>query len=234
MQSYASEGSRSPCQLSGLLVAGAGINGCSLKTEENLAVMAQIPTSRLLLETDSPYCDVRPSHAGKVHVKTSHQAKDKKKYDPEMLIKGRNEPCNIVSVFEVVTGETARLAVSPRLQSVSLLVWLGYTNSVLSLQVPFASCSWHMLTHLMPDQTHETLFCACNTEPLVLPHGYSLNTRMNVFAQFYPQTVKCFHCSSSRKGPEIVHWLAGHRHVQDIDAFADDVFDNTMRMFFQQ
>ncbi len=73
----------------------------------------------------------------------------------------------------------------------------------------------------MPDQTHETLFCACNTEPLVLPH-------------VYPQTVKCFDCSSSRKGPEIVNWLAGHRHVQDIDAFADDIFDNTMKMFFQQ
>jgi len=53
--------------------------------------MAQIPTNRLLLETDSPYCDVRPSHAGKAHVTTSHQAKDKKKYDPEMLIKGRND-----------------------------------------------------------------------------------------------------------------------------------------------
>ncbi len=84
--------------------------------------MAQIPTSRLLLETDSPYCDVRPSHAGKMHVKTSHQAKDKKKYDPEMLIKGRNEPCNIVSGFEVVTGENARLAVLPdtRLESVTV------------------------------------------------------------------------------------------------------------------
>jgi len=165
MQSYASEGSRNPCQLSSLLVAGAGINGCSLKTEENLAVMAQIPTSRLLLETDSPYCDVRPSHAGKVHVKTSHQAKDKKKYDPEMLIKGRNEPCNIVSVFEVVTGETARLAVSPetRLESDTLLVWLRYTNPVLSL--PYASCSWHLLTHLMPDQSHETLSLMCHTEP---------------------------------------------------------------------
>lgn len=93
------------------LFAVAGINGCSLKTKENLGVMAQIPTSRLLLETDSPYCDVRPSHAGKVHVKTSRQAKDKKKYDPEMLVKGRNEPSNIVSVFAVVTGETAMLAV---------------------------------------------------------------------------------------------------------------------------
>lgn len=116
-------------QLLAFPTISVGINGCSLKTEENLAVMAQIPTSRLLLETDSPYCDVRPSHAGRVHVKTSHQAKDKKKYDPEMLIKGRNEPCNIVSVFEVITG---------------------------------------------------------------------------------------------------------HRHVQDIEAFADDVFDNTISMFFQQ
>lgn len=84
---------------------GVGINGCSLKTVENLEVMTHIPTDRLLLETDSPYCDVRPSHAGKHYVTTSHQAKDKKKYDPGMLVKGRNEPCNIVAVFEVVTGK---------------------------------------------------------------------------------------------------------------------------------
>lgn len=83
----------------------AGINGCSLKTEDNLTVMAQIPAERLLLETDSPYCDVRPSHAGKQYVSTTHQAKDKKKYDPGVLVKGRNEPCNIVSIFEVVSGE---------------------------------------------------------------------------------------------------------------------------------
>ena len=86
-------------------VHAAGINGCSLKTEENLAAMAQIPEDRLLLETDSPYCDVRPSHAGKAHVKSTRLAKDKKKYDQNMLVKGRNEPCNIKSVFEVVTGE---------------------------------------------------------------------------------------------------------------------------------
>lgn len=67
--------------------------------------MAQIPAERLLLETDSPYCDVRPSHAGKHYVSTTHQARDKKKFDAGMLIKGRNEPCNIVPVFEVVSGE---------------------------------------------------------------------------------------------------------------------------------
>lgn len=91
-----------------LMAAAPGINGCSLKTEENLAVMAQIPRDRLLLETDSPYCDVRPSHAGRLHVKTMLQAKDKKKYDHNMMVKGRNEPCNIVSVFEVVTGKIMR------------------------------------------------------------------------------------------------------------------------------
>jgi hypothetical protein len=57
---------------------------------------------------------------------------------------------------------------------------------------------------------------------------------VNAFAQFYSQTLQCVNCSSSGKGVEIVNWLAGHRHIQDIEAFADDVFDNTMRMFFQQ
>ena len=88
-----------------MAVCMAGVNGCSLKTEEHLSVMAQIPEDRLLLETDSPYCDVRPSHAGKAHVKSAQQAKDRKKYDQKVLVKGRNEPCNIVSVFEVVTGK---------------------------------------------------------------------------------------------------------------------------------
>ena len=57
---------------------------------------------------------------------------------------------------------------------------------------------------------------------------------MYSFAQSSLQTLKCVDCSSSGKGPEIVNWLAGHRHIQDVEGFADDIFDNTMRMFFQQ
>lgn len=41
-----------------------GVNGCSFKTEENCAVVKEIPLNRIMLETDGPWCEVRPSHEG--------------------------------------------------------------------------------------------------------------------------------------------------------------------------
>ncbi|KAK5997157.1 Deoxyribonuclease Tat-D [Cladobotryum mycophilum] len=41
-----------------------GINGCSLKTEENCAVVKELSLDRIMLETDGPWCEVRPSHEG--------------------------------------------------------------------------------------------------------------------------------------------------------------------------
>lgn len=45
-----------------------GINGCSLKTEEQLQIVAQIPNDKILVETDCPWCAIRPSHAGIVNI----------------------------------------------------------------------------------------------------------------------------------------------------------------------
>jgi len=41
-----------------------GMNGCSFKTAENCAVVREINLSHLMLETDGPWCEVRPTHEG--------------------------------------------------------------------------------------------------------------------------------------------------------------------------
>ncbi|KND94099.1 Deoxyribonuclease Tat-D [Tolypocladium ophioglossoides CBS 100239] len=41
-----------------------GINGCSFKTAENCAVVREVHLDRIMLETDGPWCEVRPSHEG--------------------------------------------------------------------------------------------------------------------------------------------------------------------------
>lgn len=68
----------------------------SLKTEENLQVAAEVPLGRLLLETDSPWCEVRPTHAGHKYVTTKYDnVKKKEKWTQGCMVKGRNEPCAI-------------------------------------------------------------------------------------------------------------------------------------------
>ncbi|GAB7344914.1 hypothetical protein MBLNU457_3350t1 [Dothideomycetes sp. NU457] len=78
-----------------------GINGCSLKTEENLAVMKEVPLDRLQIETDGPWCEIRPSHASSKHLDGAPElpkAVKKEKWSPEFMVKGRNEPCAISKV----------------------------------------------------------------------------------------------------------------------------------------
>lgn len=75
-----------------------GVNGCSLKTEENLEMVKQIPIDRIMLETDCPYCDIRNSHASAKYVKTVIQKVAKEKYKPssDKINKDRNEPCTMI------------------------------------------------------------------------------------------------------------------------------------------
>lgn len=55
-----------------------------------------------MIETDSPYCEIKNTHASMKYVKTKFPAKVKNKKKPGDLVKGRNEPCRIVEVFEAV------------------------------------------------------------------------------------------------------------------------------------
>jgi TatD DNase family protein len=83
-----------------------GLNGCSLKTEENLEVVKGLPLDKILLETDCPYCEIKATHAGHKHIQTTFAGMKKadKKFETGKLVKGRNEPCQIVQVAEVIAG----------------------------------------------------------------------------------------------------------------------------------
>jgi TatD DNase family protein len=38
------------------------VNGCSLKSKENIKVIEKIPLDKMMIETDSPYCEIRNTH----------------------------------------------------------------------------------------------------------------------------------------------------------------------------
>lgn len=103
-----------------------GINGCSLRDERGLDVARRVPLDRLLLETDAPWCDIRPTHASAsqegFNLKQYDERegvvwKDKKKLASSakgggeeegnknnVMIKGRNEPSRIAAVAAAVAA----------------------------------------------------------------------------------------------------------------------------------
>jgi len=81
-----------------------GVNGCSLKTQENIQVIRELPVEKLMIETDAPWCDIRSTHTSHNFIRTQFPAKDKKKWEDGFCVKSRNEPCHIIQVLEAVAG----------------------------------------------------------------------------------------------------------------------------------
>ncbi|KAL7333956.1 hypothetical protein PS15p_202792 [Mucor circinelloides] len=90
-----------------------GVNGCSMKTAENLEVVKAIPQDRLMIETDAPWCDIRPTHASYAHMKNvspeemkvySPPSKKKEKFEMGCMVKSRNEPCTMGLVLHAVAS----------------------------------------------------------------------------------------------------------------------------------
>lgn len=70
-----------------------------MKTLENLKTVSELPNDKILLETDAPWCEIRPSHAGYKYILKEHlnvQSVKKEKWNPDCMVKNRNEPSNIM------------------------------------------------------------------------------------------------------------------------------------------
>ena len=72
--------------------------------KENLEVVKEIPNDKLHIETDAPWCEIKASHACFPLVKTKFDSVKKEKWVESKLVKGRNEPCCIVQVLEVIAA----------------------------------------------------------------------------------------------------------------------------------
>ena len=79
-----------------------GVNGCSMKTADNLQVVKAIPDHLLLLETDAPWCGIKNSHASHPYVTSMFKSLKKEKFVMGEMVKDRSEPCHMIQVLEAV------------------------------------------------------------------------------------------------------------------------------------
>ena len=129
-----------------------GINGCSLKTKENVEVVRQIPLDKIMLETDCPWCTIKPSHYSFQFLEEKLQELktfevthpsvnypfptfvfDKeftvkpKKWEKHLMIKDRSEPGQILKVLCVVA--------TVKQISIEDLATASYNNTVNLLEI---------------------------------------------------------------------------------------------------
>lgn len=84
-----------------------GMNGCSLREEEGIRVAETLPIDRIMIESDAPYCEMRPSHASKAYLEGFSwpipKSLDKEKHSCENPVRGRNEPTETRRVLRVLS-----------------------------------------------------------------------------------------------------------------------------------
>jgi len=87
------------------------VNGCSLKTEDNLKAVAVIRPEKILFETDAPWCSMTSTHASKARLDTLPSSLRSLYLPPAIkpenfvlgkTVKGRNEPIAIGAVAWVI------------------------------------------------------------------------------------------------------------------------------------
>ncbi|KAH9386873.1 TatD DNase family protein [Nematocida major] len=78
-----------------------GVNGASIRENEDTRVIEEIPLHRLLIETDAPWCSIRKTSA--YYSCVGKYRTPSKKWSEHEGVKGRNEPANLLEVIDVVS-----------------------------------------------------------------------------------------------------------------------------------
>lgn len=85
-----------------------GFNGCSLREELGIQVALKVPLDRIMIESDAPYCEMRPSHASAKFLSDFEEwpilrALDKSRHSLDHPVRGRNEPSETRRVLRVLS-----------------------------------------------------------------------------------------------------------------------------------
>jgi TatD DNase family protein len=91
-----------------------GLNGSALRTRALAeAVLPVLPLERTMVESDAPWCDIRPDHYGHGFVRTNFPTtKRGKPFKAGHCIERRVEPCHVRQVLEAVCGARREILAS--------------------------------------------------------------------------------------------------------------------------
>jgi TatD DNase family protein len=84
-----------------------GLNGCSLREANSLDVVKDLPIDRIMIESDAPWCEMRPTHASAPFLTdfswSIGRPVYKEKYHESLPVRGRNEPSETRRVLHVMS-----------------------------------------------------------------------------------------------------------------------------------